>query len=159
MEMTIQIPDELAIRLQAHKEHIPEVLEKGLDEIQNSLGGNGIGNGNGLKTTIDMIDYALLLGVLDYYMMSCASDTENAQIHPSFKSTPERQTPYRLVMQQYMEESISLGRAAELLEMPWVELRFRCAKLGIPVRTAPTTVAEILEDYAAALAWSKQSHV
>jgi predicted HTH domain antitoxin len=43
----------------------------------------------------------------------------------------------------YLGGAISLGRAAELLKLPWVDLRMRIARLDIPLRVAPETIEEL----------------
>jgi hypothetical protein len=90
---------------------------------------------------VDGVDYALLRGVLDYYFQPRVSkDTTGGLTNRVVASLTEQQERYRLVMAYYLDEAMSLERAAELLGMPWVALRSRFHRLGIPLRLAPANV-------------------
>ena len=47
--------------------------------------------------------------------------------------TPEAR--YGLVFAHYLAGSISLARAGELLNIPWLELRTRCLRIRCPVES------------------------
>jgi predicted HTH domain antitoxin len=57
----------------------------------------------------------------------------------------------------YLAEAISLGRAAELLDLSWLDLRTRCLRLDVPLRAGPTDVDEARADVEAAEAWATVS--
>jgi len=63
----------------------------------------------------------------------------------------DTQERYNLVMAHYRAESISLGRAAELLGLSWLDLRTRCLRLDVPLRTAPRDLAVARGDVETAL--------
>jgi predicted HTH domain antitoxin len=56
-----------------------------------------------------------------------------------------------------MAGAISLGRAAELLGLSWLDLRTRCLRLDVPLRTAPADLAETSADVETAGAWTTTS--
>jgi len=57
-------------------------------------------------------------------------------------------------MHHYLPAAISLPRAAELLDLPWLDLRTRCLRLDVPLRNAPADLAEAKEDVQVAKAWT-----
>ena len=59
---------------------------------------------------------------------------------------PEVQGRYNLVMAHYLAGAISLSRMAELLELPWLDLRARLHRLDVPLRTPPADLGEALAD-------------
>ncbi|MBN1178029.1 MAG: hypothetical protein JXD18_02380 [Anaerolineae bacterium] len=63
------------------------------------------------------------------------------------------QARYGLVFAHYLAGSISLARAAELLDMPWLELRTRCLRFDVPLRAAPGDVDTAVADVASAAGW------
>jgi hypothetical protein len=55
-----------------------------------------------------------------------------------------------------MGSAISLARAAELLDLPWLDLRTRFLRLDVPLRASPADVDEARADAAAAAAWTQE---
>lgn len=51
-----------------------------------------------------------------------------------------------LVLVHYLAGAISLGRAAEILEIPWHDLRRRLSRLGIAVLTGPVDDEDARQD-------------
>jgi predicted HTH domain antitoxin len=62
------------------------------------------------------------------------------------------QARYDLVLAHYLAGAISLARAAELLDLSWLELRARCLRLDVPLRTAPADLDQARADVEAAAA-------
>jgi predicted HTH domain antitoxin len=60
-----------------------------------------------------------------------------------------------LILAHYLAGAISLGRAAELLELPWVDLRTRFQRLDVPLRVAPSDLQEARLDVEVAEAWAE----
>lgn len=54
-------------------------------------------------------------------------------------------------MQAYLADEISLGKAAELLNLSRFELQERFHRLGVPLRLGPATLEEARAEVAAAL--------
>ncbi len=64
---------------------------------------------------------------------------------------------WSLVVDLYLDQQISLSKAAELLDMPTLELRARFAQLGIPLRSGPADLAEAKAEVEALRHWSAQA--
>jgi len=60
------------------------------------------------------------------------------------------------VLAHYLAGAISLGRAAELLGLSWLDLRTRFLRLDVPLRTAPADLDEARADAEAAEAWTQE---
>lgn len=60
---------------------------------------------------------------------------------------------WSLVVNAYLDEVISLGKAAELLGLHRLELQERFTELGIPLRTGPATIEEARAEVAALRKW------
>ncbi len=106
---------------------------------------------------MDIMDYYLLRAVLHYHGHSPQIDadaglSENAVT--ALESLPER---FNLIIAHYLAGSISLSRAADLLNLTWLELRTRFLRLDIPARTAPGRPDEIAVDLENAAAFAIQS--
>lgn len=63
----------------------------------------------------------------------------------------ETDDPAVEILQSYLGEEISLGKAAELLALSRIELQERFHRLGIPLRLGPATLEEARAEVAAAL--------
>ncbi|MEW6363762.1 MAG: UPF0175 family protein [Acidobacteriota bacterium] len=60
---------------------------------------------------------------------------------------------WAMVIEAYIHHKVNLGRAAELLGVPELELRLRFAELGIPVRVGPLDLEEARAEAAALENW------
>jgi predicted HTH domain antitoxin len=60
---------------------------------------------------------------------------------------------WSLVVNAYLDQVINLGKAAELLGMPRLELQERFSQLGIPIRVGPATLEEARAEVAAIRKW------
>jgi len=83
---------------------------------------------------IDIVDYRILRAVMRYHAQrpriaagSGLSDAEVARV-------ADAQARYDLIVAHYLAGEISLGRAAELLNTSWLDLRTRCIRLDVPLR-------------------------
>jgi predicted HTH domain antitoxin len=102
---------------------------------------------------IEIIDFYILRAVLGYYANSPGDIDEDALDAGALAMLPDDQSRYNLVLAHYLGGAISLSRAGELLDLPWLELRIRFTRLGIPLRAAPGTKEEAHDDVLAALNW------
>jgi hypothetical protein len=66
---------------------------------------------------------------------------------------PSLQAKYNLILAHYLAEEISLSRAAELLDIPWLDLRTHFLRLDVPLRAAPADLDEAQADVANAAKW------
>jgi len=92
---------------------------------------------------VDIIDYYLQRAALNYYAQSPQVDVEAGLSDEDVQQAGGEQERYNLVMAHYLGEAISLGRAAELLDLPWMDLRLRLARLGIPLRLGPQSIEDL----------------
>jgi len=88
-----------------------------------------------------------------YYAKLPDIDPEAGLSEAAVQALDDLNARYALVFGHYLGGSISLARAAELLDMPWLELRTRCLRLDVPLRTSPQAAAEAAGDVAAIEAW------
>lgn len=105
---------------------------------------------------IDIIDYYLQRGVLHYFAQSPKVNTEEGLSDETIAQVDNEQERYNLVLAHYLGEAISLGRAAELLNLPWVDLRMRIARLGIPLRLGPEDIEELRAEIEAIEEWENR---
>ncbi len=94
---------------------------------------------------IDMVDFQILRAVLSYHAGSSAVDPE-AGLSDDEVAGLSGQELVDVALAHYLDDSISLSRAAEVLRTTWVELRRRLARLGVPVWTAPEDDEGVLAD-------------
>lgn len=102
---------------------------------------------------IDIADYYILRALAHYYAHPPQVAREEGLRNEMVAAQPSLQTQYDLVLAYYLAEEISLSRAAELLELSWLDLRTRFLRLDVPMRTAPADLAEAQADVANASAW------
>ena len=81
---------------------------------------------------MDIVDYRILRAFLAYH-------TRSPQVDPKGIATErlaemdDSQQVYDLVLSHYLAGAISLGRAAELLDLSVLDLRFRFQRLDVPL--------------------------
>ncbi len=102
---------------------------------------------------LDIVDYRILRAVIRAY-------GEHPQIPPdaglseeTIEALADDEDRYGLIFAHYLAGSISLARAAQLLGMPALELRTRCLRLDVPIRTAPRDAGEAVTDVETAAHW------
>jgi predicted HTH domain antitoxin len=104
---------------------------------------------------LDIPDYYILRAVARYHAEPLEVNPEAGLPDEALTSLPEQER-YDLVIAHYLAEAISLGRAAELLELPWVDLRSRMHRLGVPIRVGPETVEALRVEVEVLKAWEAQ---
>jgi prevent-host-death family protein len=102
---------------------------------------------------IDIADYHILRALTHYYSHPPQVETGGGLSDEDVATQTSLQTQYDLILAYYMVEEISLSRAAELLDLPWLDLRTRFLRLDVPLRTSPADLAEARTDVANAAAW------
>jgi predicted HTH domain antitoxin len=105
---------------------------------------------------VDIVDYYLQRAALYYYSKSPQVDKEAGLSDEDFAQAASEEERYNLVLAHYLGEAISLGRTAELLGLPWVDLRMRLARLGIPLRLGPQSIEELRAEIEAIEKWEKR---
>ncbi len=107
---------------------------------------------------------AAILDIADYYLLLAAAryHTEPPQIAPEEGLADQAveklaaQDRYDLVVAHYLAGSISLSRAAELLGLPWLNLRSRLHRVGLPVRIGPENIDDLRAEMDALTKWQNQ---
>ena len=104
---------------------------------------------------VDIVDYRITRAVMRYYAQQPEIDVEEGLADQQVTSTSDPQERFNLILAHYLAGAISLGRAAELLELPWVDLRTRFQRLDVPLRVAPSDLQEARLDVEVAEAWAE----
>ena len=104
---------------------------------------------------LDIVDYHLLRAVMRYYAHQSDIQVEAGLSDQAVAALTDRQSRYDLVLAHYLAGAVSLARAAELLDLPWLDLRARCLRLEIPLHTAPVDLEQARADVKTATAWTK----
>ena len=97
---------------------------------------------------MDILDYRLIKAVLRYYTRPLALDGSEGLADEEIAQLETEQDKVDLVLAHYLAESISLGRAAELLGLPWLDLRTRLVRLNVPLRIGPANLDEARQEVA-----------
>jgi len=109
---------------------------------------------------MDILDYRIVRAVMRYYARRSEIDpeiqVEDGLADEQVAALVNAQARYNLVLAHYLVGAISLSRAAELLGLSWLDLRTRCLRLDVPLRTAPADLDEARADVEAAVAWATQ---
>jgi predicted HTH domain antitoxin len=106
---------------------------------------------------IDIVDYYIVRAVMRYYAHQPEIDPEGGLLDQEVEMTTDSQERFDVVLAHYLGGAISLGRAAELLDLSWLDLRTRCLRLDVPLRVGPTDLDEAQADVEVAEAWTTVS--
>jgi hypothetical protein len=104
---------------------------------------------------LDIPDYYILRAVISYQAEGQGINPE-AGLPDEFIVGLSEQERYNHVIAHYLAGAINLGRAAELLELPWIDLRLRLYRLGVPIRGGMETVEEQRQEFEAVKVWEQQ---
>jgi prevent-host-death family protein len=96
---------------------------------------------------MDIVDYHIVRAAMRYHREPPAIEPGTGLAEAPAGDT-DPQARYDLVLAHYLSENISLGRAAELLALPWLDLRTRFVRLDVPLRLAPADLEEARQDVA-----------
>lgn len=97
---------------------------------------------------MDILDYRLIKAVLRHYTRPLALEASEGLADEAVAQLETEQDKTDLVLAHYLAESISLGRAAELLALPWLDLRTRLVRLNVPLRIGPANLDEARQEVA-----------
>ena len=101
-----------------------------------------------------IVDYRIMRAVMHYHAQRSEIDVKAGLSDRKAAAASDPQERFNLVMHHYLAAAISLGRAAELLDLPWLDLRTRCLRLDVPLRTAPADLTQAREDVQVAEGWT-----
>lgn len=104
---------------------------------------------------VDIVDYRITRAVMRYYAQQPEIDVEEGLADQQVTSTSDPQERFNLILAHYLAGAISLGRSAELLELPWLDLRTRFQRLDVPLRVSPSDLQEARLDVEVAEAWAE----
>ena len=102
---------------------------------------------------VDVIDYLILRAVAHFHARPPQLDP-NGPSNDEFASL-SLQERYDRAMAYYLSEQCSTGRVAELLQIPWIDMRERFNRLEVPLFLGPGTIEEAREDAKNARKWAK----
>jgi predicted HTH domain antitoxin/antitoxin (DNA-binding transcriptional repressor) of toxin-antitoxin stability system len=103
---------------------------------------------------VDITDFRILRAVMRYCSQQPEIDVAGGLTDDAIADLSDFQERYNLAMAHYLAGAISLSRAAELLDLPWLDLRTRFQRLDVPLRTAPADLDEAQADVDIAATWS-----
>ncbi len=103
---------------------------------------------------IDITDFRLLRAVMRYYAQPPEIDVGRGLPDAEVEALSDVQERYNLILAHYLADAISLSRTAELLGLPWLDLRTRFLRLDVPLRAAPATLDEVQADVETAATWT-----
>jgi len=104
---------------------------------------------------MNIVDYQITRAVMRYFGQQPAINVEQGLSDQQVAHTSDAQERFNLVLAHYVAGAISLGRAAELLELPWLDLHGRFLRLDVPLRTVLTDLHEARLDVEMAEAWAR----
>lgn len=81
----------------------------------------------------------VLLNAVDYHILMAAAEATKPSSISKWRDLSE-------AIQSYLNGSINLGRAAEILDMSRFELMERLDRLGLPLRLGPESISDALDE-------------
>jgi len=94
---------------------------------------------------VDVADYLILRAVARYHENPPSIHSDGlADIDADRLIDPQER--YNVVMAHYLAGAISTGRTAELLGLPWIELRERFRRLDVPIHLGSSSVEEARQE-------------
>ena len=103
---------------------------------------------------MDILDYRLIRAVAAYHrgaLQSTESDVEPGGLSEADLNSMDAQLRWNQIITAYLDEQISLGRAATLLNLSRYELDERFRRLELPRRIGAETVADAQAEVITAL--------
>jgi hypothetical protein len=118
------------------------------------------GEGEPEAAIVDLIDHRILRAVARYH-----ADPTRIQIDADgppddlIASLDDPQERFDMVIAYYLAGAANLSRVAGLLGQPWIVMRDRFHRLGVPLRLGPATIEEAREEVRVARALAtKRAH-
>lgn len=105
---------------------------------------------------LDITDYYILLAAARFSTQSPEIDLEEGLTEEAVDQQP-LQTRFDLVIAHYLAGSISLSRAAEILSLPWLDLRTRFYRAGLPVRIGPENLDDLRAELDTLTQWQSKN--
>lgn len=108
---------------------------------------------------IDIVDYQIMRAVMHYHLHPAIVADAAELDETKGVALPSEQEQYNQVFAHYLTGRIDLLRAAELLNLSWLDLRTRCLRLDVPLQTTPPAPPEPLQNIEQVLEALAQSGV
>jgi len=105
---------------------------------------------------LDIVDYRIIRAVMRYYAQESEIDVSAGLADERVAVLSDVQDRFDLVLAHYLAESISLGRAAELLDIYRLDLQARFARLDVPLRIGPATLEEARAEVETIRTWASE---
>jgi predicted HTH domain antitoxin len=95
---------------------------------------------------MDIMDFQIQRAAIKYFSKPRKLNQDIDLTDDVLESIGDEQTRCDLVIGHYLAVHISLGRAAELLNLPFDDLRSRLVRLGIPLQVGPESADDLKEE-------------
>ena len=138
------------------KTHLARKTRQVLQSVQRGQTTIVENHGQPEAAIIDIIDYRILRAVLRYHSNPPEIDPEAGLPDSALDGLDDPQARFDLVLAHYLGQAISLGRVAELLDLAWVDLRFRFKHLDVPIFVGPQNMEELLEELETLRKWERE---
>jgi len=106
---------------------------------------------------LNIEDYRILRAGMRHHAHKIAVDPEAGLSEAALAELEDPQDKVDQVIAYYLDEGISLGRAAELLGLPWLDLRTRFLRLDVPILVGPDQPDEVLDEIRAIKRWESEA--
>ena len=106
---------------------------------------------------VDIIDYRILRALISYFTQEPIPLKDEEITDEAFDNIKDEQERDKRIFACYMAEFISLSKAAELLNLPVIDLRLRLARLGVPLRLGASSIEELDKEVRNARALARRS--
>jgi prevent-host-death family protein len=110
-------------------------------------------HGQPVAAILGIDDFRILRAVMRYHAHKIEVEPEAGLSTAALAGFADPQEKVDRVIAYYLDEGISLGRAAELLGLPWLDLRTRFLRLDVPILVGPDQPDEVLDEIRAIKAW------
>ncbi len=105
---------------------------------------------------MDMIDTQILHAVAAFSSSTSASDLVPDE--QAIRDMANEQDRYDQVLGAYLAGAISLARAAELMGLSVIDLRFRFVRLDVPLRLGAATKDEVMHEIEQAVGLAQKTN-
>lgn len=106
-------------------------------------------HGQAEAAIMDILDYRILRAFLAYHTRPPEVNSEGLNAE-NLRELDDPQQVCELILAHYLAGTISLGRAAELLELPALDLQARFQRLDVPLKLGPKDGQSALDEVNAA---------
>mgnify|MGYP006971705626 CR=1 FL=1 len=105
---------------------------------------------------MDILDFRIMQAVMTYHSPLPEIDPKTGLSNEAAVSSQDPQMLFNRVLAHYLAQADCLGRVAELLGLPWVDLRLRFARREVPVFVGPQDADELAGDLETLIRWETE---